>query len=71
MSIQPEFRPLAENAAENGVEFFLDTEVKEIKKDGDTYKVVTDKETYEAKAVVNAAGVYADDLNNMFSNKKI
>ena len=62
---------LAENAAENGVEFFLDTEVKEIKKDGDTYKVVTDKETYEAKAVVNAAGVYADDLNNMVSNKKI
>ncbi len=64
----------AENAYENGVEFSLDTEVTSIEKileNGDThYKVVTDKGEFLTKTVVNAAGVYADVMNNFVSETK-
>lgn len=62
---------LAENAAENGVEFFLNTTVEEIIKNTDGYTIKTDKGSYETKTVVNAAGVYADAFHNMVSEKKI
>lgn len=62
---------LAENAAENGVEFFLNTEVEEIIKKPEGYEIKTDKGTYETKTVVNAAGVYADVFHNMVSENKI
>lgn len=62
---------LAENAADNGVKFFLNTEVTEITKKDDYYEISTNGETFEAKTVVNAAGVYADKFNNMVSNHKL
>lgn len=62
---------LAENAADNGVEFFLNTEVKTIKKVDDHFVIETNNQTIEAKTVVNAAGVYADELNNQVSANKI
>ena len=62
---------LAENAADNGVEFFLNTEVTRIEKKDDHYVISTDKDTIEAKTVVNAAGVYADKFNNMVSEHKL
>lgn len=62
---------LAENAADNGVEFFLNTEVTMIEKKDDFYVITTDKDVIEAKTVVNAAGVYADKLNNMVSENKL
>lgn len=62
---------LAENAADNGVEFFLNTEVTKIEKKDDYYVISTDKDTIEAKTVVNAAGVYADKFNNMVSDNKL
>ena len=62
---------LAENAADNGVEFFLNTEVTKIEKKDDFYVITTDKDVIEAKTVVNAAGVYADKLNNMVSENKL
>lgn len=58
---------LAENASVNGVEFFFDTKVIGIDKCGDHYKIETDGKTYEAKTVVNAAGVYADKIHHMVS----
>lgn len=61
----------AENAADNGVEFFLNTEVTDISKADDHYVIKTDKDTIEAKVVVNAAGVYADKFNNMVSDNKL
>ena len=66
----------AENACENGVEFFLDTKVEEIKKCESGYMLRThsmktgEEEIYEAKVVINAAGVYADELHNMVSVDK-
>lgn len=62
---------LAENAADNGVEFFLNTEVTEIEKADQHYILHTEGDTIEAKVVVNAAGVYADKLNNMVSDEKL
>ena len=62
---------LAENAADNGVEFFLNTEVTKIEKKDDHFVITTDKDTMEAKTVVNAAGVYADKFNNMVSENKL
>lgn len=62
---------LAENAAENGVEFFLNTKVENLVKTENGYKIETDKGSYETKTVVNAAGVYADVIHNMVSGKKM
>ncbi len=62
---------LGENAAVNGAEFFLNTEVREIEKTGKGYRLLTGRGSFEAKAVVNAAGVYADRFHNMVSPEKI
>lgn len=62
---------LAENASENGVEFFLNTKVENLVKTENGYKIETDKGSYETKTVVNAAGVYADVIHNMVSGKKM
>ena len=67
----------AENAYTNGVAFFLNTEVNTIKKSENGYLIETTHldtgiaETYEAAVVINAAGVYADKLNNMVSEHKL
>lgn len=61
----------AENAAVNGVDFYLNTEVLDIKKIEDGFQVETAKGNYEAKFVINAAGVYADKIHNMVSKKKL
>ena len=65
-----DIRTLAENAADNGVEFFLNTTVEKISREGDHYLIETDGKPIKAKAVVNAAGVYADAINNMVSSHK-
>ena len=62
---------MGENAAVNGCEFKFETKVEKIiRKDG-YYEVVTNKGTFETTAVVNAAGVYADEMHNMVSEKKM
>lgn len=61
----------AENAYVNGVEFKLNTEVKNIIKTEDGYQLTTNVETLSSKVIVNAAGLFADDLNNMVSENKI
>lgn len=62
---------LAENANDNGVQFNFDTKVLHVKRSEDRYIVTTDKGYFETKAIVNAAGVFADDINNMVSSHKI
>lgn len=61
----------AENAAVNGVEFKLNTEVQNIEKIDGGYALTTDQGILETKVVVNAAGVYADKFHNMVSADKI
>lgn len=62
---------LAENAAENGVEFKLNSRVLNIVKKENFYEVETIDEVIKTKMVINAAGVYADEINNMVSKNKI
>ena len=61
----------AENAAQNGVEFYLNTEVTNIEKQDTGFRVITSKGDYETKYIINAAGVYADKIHNMISDKKL
>jgi glycerol-3-phosphate dehydrogenase len=56
---------LAENAMENGAELKLSTEVTDIEKLDDKYKVITNNGEIEAKYVINCAGVYADKIYGM------
>jgi len=60
---------LAENAYENGVEFRLNSEVIDIKKE-DVYVVYTKNEKFKARYVVNCAGLYADKINDMVSKNR-
>lgn len=62
---------LAENAFANGMEFLLNTTVTAISQKGDFYEIKTNRGTIKTKAVINAAGVYADELNNMVSEEKL
>ncbi len=67
---------LAENAAVNGVEFHLETEVLRIEKlsTGEKtsgYRLLTNKGNFDTKLIINAAGVYSDEFHNMVSNNKI
>ena len=62
---------LAENAYTNGVEFKFDTKVEKIIKLEEGYELRTGKGVFRARCVVNAAGVYADEIHNMVSEKKI
>ena len=67
----------AENAYENGVQFFLNTKVEKLEKTeaGFTIRVHHvdngKDENIETKIVVNAAGVYADEINNQLSDRKL
>lgn len=61
---------LAENANKNGVEFLFNEQVKGFEKNRDYWKVITDDNEFETKVVINAAGLYSDDLHNMVSDKK-
>lgn len=62
----------AENAAENGVQFFFEQRVMRLERTDVGFAVTTASgETLQAAAVVNAAGVHADEVNNMLSAHKL
>lgn len=56
---------IVENAVDNGVTLKLNEEVTKITKKKDYYIVKTKDNTYEAKVVVNAAGLYSDEIAKM------
>lgn len=61
---------LAENAAINGVNFHLASEVVDvITNQGKVEGVITNKGIIKSKYVINAAGVYADDIAEMAGDK--
>lgn len=60
---------LAETSVQNGVEYKLNTKVTGIEKKGDTYEIATDNGTVEAAYICNAAGVFADKVNEMVNEK--
>lgn len=65
---------LAENACTNGVAFRFHTKVAQLAPlcDRTGWRITADTgEAFESRCIVNAAGVYADVLNNMVSAHKL
>jgi glycerol-3-phosphate dehydrogenase len=63
---------LIENAVQNGVQLHLQTEVVDIGKTGDgTYRLVTRQGSLTAKYVINAAGLFADEIAAMVGDGHI
>ncbi|NCC67017.1 MAG: FAD/NAD(P)-binding oxidoreductase [Clostridia bacterium] len=63
---------LAENACKNGVSFSFNSAVTAISRIEGGYRLTYgDGKTLDARIVVNAAGVYADVINNMVSERKL
>lgn len=60
---------LMENAMDNGVELKLNEKVIDIKEYDNGYIVKTEYDEYNAKVVINCAGVNSDEVNN-FINKE-
>jgi glycerol-3-phosphate dehydrogenase len=56
---------LAENAITNGLELNLNTEVLSIEKTNNGFKVNTNNGIFEAKKIINCAGVYSDNISAM------
>lgn len=56
---------LAENAAQNGVQFFFQREVTAISWDGHLYTVTAGDETFVSRWVVNCAGLGSDKISAM------
>lgn len=62
---------LAENAYQNGIEFFFENKVTGIEKTTKGFVVTSEKAIMETKLIVNAAGLYSDEINNMVSSNKL
>ena len=54
-----------EEAVLNEVKLHLEEPVTNIKKKDEGYQVITTKGSYETSYVINAAGLYADDIYRM------
>ena len=54
-----------ENALDNGVKLRLGEKVLNVVKKGDHFEVTTDKGIYESRMVVNAAGIYSQEIASL------
>ncbi len=57
----------AENAADNGVEFKLNFPAEQIRKENGYFHITGKAGEVTARILINAAGLYADTINNMLS----
>lgn len=62
---------LADHAALNGVRFERDTELTDVKREGELWRVQTNRGEYRAKVFVNCAGIFAGEVHNMISDTKL
>ncbi len=62
---------LAENALDNGISFFLNTNVENIiRLNNSRFKIITNKRKFTSSYVINSAGLYADKIARMAGIKK-
>lgn len=59
-----------EVAIANGVKCILNEEVIAIDKENDVFTVTTSKNSYQSKMVINCAGLYADEINEMATGQR-
>ena len=63
---------LIENAVENGVQLYLQTKVVGIGEgENDTYRLITNQGTLTSRYVINAAGLFADEVARMVGDGHI
>lgn len=62
---------LAENAAQNGAEFFFNTPVTGICRRDGLYEITAGVKVFKTRTVVNAAGVYGDEIHNLVCEDKL
>jgi len=60
---------LAENACQNGVKFYFNTEVFGISKQKDKFRISAGGKQYYCKYLVNSAGLYSDKISSMAGDK--
>ncbi len=60
----------AEIACQNGVKFFFDAAVTGITREQGVFVIQSKKGVFRTKTIINAAGVFSDDINNWLSNDK-
>ena len=58
----------AENARDNGVEWLLGRPVSAMRREGDVVAITAGGETITARYVVNAAGVFSDEVSRMLGD---
>ncbi|MBO4299862.1 MAG: FAD-dependent oxidoreductase [Clostridia bacterium] len=58
----------AENARENGAEWLMNHPVTAMRREGDTIVITAGGEEIEARYVVNAAGVFSDEVSRMLGD---
>ncbi len=56
---------LAENAVQNGVTYFFDNEVREIKREKGHWLLATNQDVYETRWVINSAGLSCAEISEM------
>jgi len=61
---------LCENALGNGVQFYLNTKVTNIRKREGGFLVETDRGEFTCRFLFNCAGTHADEINNFVSENK-
>lgn len=61
----------AENAVANGVEFLFGSPVQAVEKEDEGFVVSYADGKVTARVMINAAGIFADDINNMVSDNKL
>ena len=61
----------AENAVVNGVDFIRNFEVKKIDFDGSVFTVSNGEKEFTAKYIINAAGVYCDEIAALIGDTSI
>lgn len=54
-----------ENAVDQGVTLHLNEEVKDILPNNDGFEVITSKDKYQTKVVINCAGIYGDKIHSL------
>lgn len=60
---------LCENAATNGTDFYFEFKVSKIDYDGDYYTLADGKKKVKAKYVINAAGLFVDEIAGLVGEK--